>query len=1049
VLENLLNHTILTPLLTFFQQEGAVLVDEVDPTLCAFFGTCLQKKFDKHLLIVTSNKQENALFQNLQFFNGTPLEFPALDTLDLKMASKDLIGARNQTLLQLKQSQSRHIILTNLTALCQKTDSIETIQKQSLHLKVGDLVPIDELFKILAHMGYEQANMITDKGYFARRTFICDVFDIGTTAPYRIEFFGNEIESIRTFDINTQKSIQKLEECHILYAKNDLHASFLSHLDDCIIILDDLLELENQYTFLHKHQHTLSFDEVFKEITKHKVLYTAKEKIETLTSFKNDSFDMFSQTLLAKKCSNPFRLLKDELHLDTLNTYLQEAIHSNLEKVEAYLVCDTLKQKELVQAQIKDDPKLKIHFLDGFVSSSFSSFDLSLILVSSSELFQTKKLRRQTQRTSALFTNLETFHPQIGDLVVHFHAGIGKFLGIEKQKDISGNLSEFLVIEYAQNAKMFVPLSQSYLITPYIGSKEEKPTLQPIGSAKWVRAKESAMRSIVGYAKQLLELYAMRHHEKGFQYESDSEEFKKFEQTFPYIETPDQAAAILDVKKDMMSEKCMDRLVCGDVGFGKTEVLLRAALKAVLDGKKQVAILVPTTVLAQQHYENLAERLQGFKVRAKALSRFVPPKEQKKILEELEFGMLDIIIGTHRLLSKDVRFFDLGLLIIDEEQRFGVKAKEKIKLKKYDLDTLTLTATPIPRTLYLSLNAAKDLSVIQTPPQDRLPIKTVICERSEQVIKQALLQELNRQGQAYFIHNRVESIYKVKKELQNLFKEASIEAAHGQMDAEELDAIFHAFKSQKIDILVATSILENGIDMPNANTILIDNSHHFGLSDLYQLRGRVGRWSRSSFCYFMTPAKTQLSPEAKKRLFAVVEAGLLGGGMKIAMRDLEIRGAGNILGIEQSGQLSSIGFHLYCKLLKRTILKLKGEQVKAFQETELQFPYPAKIPESYIDDADLRMDLYKRFGDCDLLEEVHTIYKEALDRYGQPPLEFDWLYYMMQIKTIAAQKNIKHLRIYKNELILTKEIGKKKIQETKHIPKIESPKDLHALLALI
>ncbi|NGX31030.1 MAG: Transcription-repair-coupling factor [Chlamydiae bacterium] len=1033
------------PFLDFTQKHDAILIDEVFPSMCAYF--CAHLK-DQHVLLVTSEKQENELFQNVQFFNPNIIEFPALDTLDTKLASKDLIGVRNQALLNIKSAKKPSLILTTLNALCQKVEAIDTLEKNSLHLKVGQTIDFEKLPHQLLEMGYQRANLVNDKGQFAMRSFICDIFDIASKLPYRIEFFGNEIESIRTFDINTQKSIDKVSKCTLLFAKNEMQSTLLDHLKNCTIVLDDLLELENQYAFLKKHQHLIDFDQLFAQLKKHKILYFAKEKIQTLTTYKDKQFEMFSRKISAEFFQNPF--FHKALSLETLQSHIQEALHSNLDTLKLYVVCETRKQKELVlqQTDAIQDPKMHIAFLDGYLSSNFCAHDLSWMLISSSELLQHKKIRRQQQRSSALFTNLETFHPKVGDLVVHFHAGIGKFLGIEKQKDIHEHINEFLVIEYAEKSKMFVPISQSYLITPYIGSKEEKPQLHTIGAAKWKRAKATAVYSIVGYAKQLLELYATRTREKGFSYLPDSEEFKDFEETFPYIETTDQMQAIVDVKKDMMLEKCMDRLVCGDVGFGKTEVFLRAAIKAVLDGKKQVAILVPTTVLAEQHFETLQERLDGFNIKVRALSRFVSPKMQKKTLEDLELGDVDIIIGTHRLLSKDVKFFDLGLLIIDEEQRFGVRAKEKIKLKKHDIDTLTLTATPIPRTLYLSLSRAKDLSVITTPPQDRLPIKSIVCERDTQIIKTALLQELNRQGQAYFIHNRVETIYKVQKELQALVPDARIVVAHGQMHANALEDILHTFKNHKADILVATSILENGIDIPNSNTILIDNAHRFGLADLYQLRGRVGRWNRSSFCYFLTPPKMQLAPDAKKRLFAVVEAGQFGGGMKIAMRDLEIRGSGNILGTEQSGNLSSIGFHLYCKLLKRTISKLKGDSVKAFQETELYFPYPAKIPDSYIDDADLRMDLYKRFGDADSIPEVEAIYKEANDRYGTPPIEFEWLFYMMKIKTIASQKNIQQLKIKQNTLFIIKEAGKKKELHEKLLNPINVPKDLESLLDL-
>jgi transcription-repair coupling factor (superfamily II helicase) len=486
----------------------------------------------------------------------------------------------------------------------------------------------------------------------------------------------------------------------------------------------------------------------------------------------------------------------------------------------------------------------------------------------------------------------------------------------------------------------------------------------------------------------------------------------------------------------------MDRLVCGDVGYGKTEVAMRAAFKAVVDGNKQVALLVPTTVLAMQHYETLKQRMQNFPVKVGVISRFQKPKESAKILEQAAEGQIDILIGTHRLLSQDILFKDLGLIIIDEEQRFGVRAKEKLKKLKTGVDCITLTATPIPRTLYMSLINIRDMSVINSPPQDRLPIKTIICEQEDEVIKNAILRELARDGQVYFIHNRVESIFTVAEEVQKLVPQARLSIVHGQMDADAIDQIFHNFKTGVTDILVATSLIENGIDIPNANTIIIDRAHHFGVADLYQLRGRVGRWNKPAYAYFLTPRHRVLPEVSQKRLQALVEASGYGGGMKLAMRDLEIRGAGDILGTKQSGQVSTVGFHLYCKLLKRAIEAIKHQKPASFHETKLEFPFDAKLPEYYIFDSSIRLEIYHRLGDASSTEEIDQIYLELIDRFGKAPEPVLWLYHMSRVRVFASTRYIISLKYEKNLLIVEKQ-GKKEIEKKSFlIPPGLNPKEM-------
>ena len=580
------------------------------------------------------------------------------------------------------------------------------------------------------------------------------------------------------------------------------------------------------------------------------------------------------------------------------------------------------------------------------------------------------------------------------------------------------------------------------MISKYIGAHDESPKLHTIGGTRWKKTKEQTQAAILGYASDLLNLYANREIKGGFAFHEDGEDLREFEEEFPYIETEDQLAAIREIKKDMNSPKAMDRLVCGDVGYGKTEVAMRAAFKAVLDGGKQVAVLVPTTVLAMQHYDNFVERMANFPVRIGVLSRFRSAKEIKQTLKGLEEGSIDIVIGTHRVVSKDVTFKDLGLIIIDEEQRFGVKAKEHLKKMKTGVDCLTLSATPIPRTLYMSLMGAREMSIISSPPQDRLPIKTVIAEPEPQLVKNALMRELARDGQVYYIHNRVDTIFEVASKLKEMVPHARIVVGHGQMHADELDTVFHAFKSGHADILVATTIVESGIDIPNANTILIDRCDRFGLADLYQLRGRVGRWNRRAYAYFLVPRLRALPELSRKRLDALAESSGYGGGMKLAMRDLEIRGAGDMLGISQSGHVASIGFHLYCKMLQRTIKTLQGKLPQILSDVKIEIQVDARLPDTYISNVSLRMEIYQRFGDAMTLADVDELWNEVKDRYGKPPEPALWLYHMTRLKVFAQSHGFTLIKMEKFSLRTERLKGKQTLSNQSLIPGFKQPKDI-------
>jgi len=1026
----------------------------------------------KNVLIVTASASEERLQGDLKCFCSDPvLDFPAWETLpNEKIApSPDIIGERYQTLQQLKEETTQpKIVLSSLQSCLQKVILPTTLSQLSGTFSVGDEIAFDDLLGKLIKMGYHRQPVASDKGEFAIRGGIVDIFPVSSTDPVRIEFWGNSIESIRTFDPIGQKSIAKLEsidltpslELELLNGQEQLATIFDYLGENTIVVLDDLLALEDKYASLGPETASktfLRFSEFLEKLNKFQKILLTPKKVEELSDVKLlerpstnlyssqapahlIEFEIFQEKLRIKRWPHPFvplgRFFAPEEDLDeesSAELYLENISSFAGTDLALHFLCSTESDENYLKNRLNEEQVvLPEHtlFHRGYLSSGFALIDSNWAVLPLTEITRRYKIRRQKLRSTYHTPPSELLELTPGDLVVHLQHGIGKYLGLEKKPNHLGIPSEFLVIEYSDKAKLFVPLVQTHLISKYIGSSEDFPKLHALDSSRWKNLKAKTETAILGYASDLLKMYAEREVKGGFAYPQDSLELNMFENDFPYVETEDQLTAIENIKNDMKQSKPMDRLVCGDVGYGKTEVAMRAAFKAVVDGGKQVAVLVPTTVLAMQHYDTFVDRMSNFPITIGVLSRFRTAKEVKETLAGVENGSVDILIGTHRIISKDVQFKDLGLIIIDEEQRFGVKAKEHLKTVKIGVDCLTLSATPIPRTLYMSLVGARDVSVISTPPQDRLPIKTIVCESQQDVIYQALLRELSRDGQAFFIHNRVETILQTADSLKKLLPQARILVAHGQMSSDELDMVFHAFKSAKADILVATTIVENGIDIPTANTILIDRADRFGMAELYQLRGRVGRWNRRAYCYFLTPQMRALPEIAKKRLDALQLTSGYGGGMRIAMRDLEIRGAGDLLGIEQSGHISSIGFHLYCKLLKRTIDTLQGKTPAALTDTKLEFPQDARLPEDYINETTLRMEIYQRLGEALTLDEIDAIYDEVKDRFGTPPLPVQWLYHLARIRVFASQHHFTLVKLQQASLFVEQKKGNKSITNT-------------------
>ena len=1013
---------------------------------------------NKNIVILTGGVREDHLFENLSFFTRAPLEFPSWETLPSEgiAPSPDIIGKRLEVLYSLTQKKGPHIILCSLQSLLQKIPKKESLKDQFYLFSVRDFLDFENFPILLTSLQYTRETVVSDKGQFAVRGGIVDLFPISSSDPYRIEFFGNEIESIRTFDPIGQKSTEKKKSFFLTPAKEDpfLEKKLVSLFDylegETLLIVDDLLQVEDRLISLKRlsqssnRQFFFSFSDLLQKNHTIRKIFFAKESIEELSSltkgkkerfFEEITFDMFSQKLSAKRFFHTFMQPVSFFGSDETTNIFKGICSFADSKLKLIFVNTTSQQEAYLKKQLAPFKlPADTHFEKGYLASGFVLKDLPFAIVPEVEWTQNQRVRRQKWRNT-YHTPAAEFHELTpGDLVVHFHSGIGKYLGTEKQVNHLKQKSEFIVIEYAENSKLYVPLTQAHLVSRYIGSNETAPSLSNLGTKRWEQTKTRAQKQIIGYASDLLHLYAERQIEGGFRYAHDSDEMSQFEKDFPYEETQDQLEAISALKRDMFSEKAMDRLICGDVGYGKTEVAMRAAFKAAFDGKKQVAVLVPTTVLTLQHYDTFRQRMQGYPLEISALSRFSTPKENRKTLERIDQGNVDIVIGTHRMLSKDVHFKKLGLIIIDEEQRFGVRAKEHLKKMKKGVDCLTLTATPIPRTLYMSLINIREISIISSPPHDRLPTKTILCENEDTMITDAILRELSREGQVFFIHNRVETIYRRANHIQELVPQAKIAIVHGQMNADAIDRIFHSFKQGKADILFATTIIENGIDVPNANTIFIDRADTFGIADLYQLRGRVGRWNRTAYAYFLTPQNRTLPEVAQKRLNALLEAGGYGTGMKIAMRDLEIRGAGDILGVQQSGQISAIGFHLYCKLLKRTVDSLKKKAPVSFVETKVEFPFDASIPEDYITEVALRMEMYHRFGDATSLKEIDSIFDEIKDRFGVPPKPVVRLHHLMRIRCLVSANQFTLLKITSSSITAEQTKGKKTVKKTLPLP---------------
>ncbi len=973
------------------------------------------------------------------------------------------------------------LIVTSAYALMQKTLPVREFRAGSRLLRVGTRISPDSLLRTWLQHGYAPTSIVVEPGTFSRRGGILDVFPVSAAYPVRIDFFGDEIDSLRTFDPATQRSLEPLEQIAIPPAREALPrfgpstaerlaswfaaqpdpeenvisarpdqeplasavpfphlefylpyfhthpATLLDYLpEDTLIVIDDwgalqdsMADLEEQAVSLRRDKQAsgelpadyplpyLTWDELQDELSARAVLRLGLDPESAPVADDAVLGEVFAP---GQRYGGQLRYVMDELFRMTdagerIIVVSQQAqrLAELWGEYDRYIPPVTRVQTADVLGELT--------FVEGSLGEGWTlEAGVSRYhLLTDAELFgwQRPEPRRHIHRRAispeATFADLE-----VGDYVVHVEYGIGRFAGLQKRV-IDQTEREYLIIEYAGSDLLYVPIHQADRLSRYVGADDRIPSLNRLGTQEWARAKESAQRAVEEVARELLELYAARESIEGHAFSPDTPWQAELEASFPYVETEDQLAALRAVKTDMEAPRPMDRLICGDVGYGKTEVALRAAFKAVMDGK-QVAILVPTTVLAQQHFNTFSRRLISFPVRVEMLSRFRSPAEQRQILHDLAQGQVDIVIGTHRLLQPDVEFHDLGLLIIDEEQRFGVTHKEQLKRFRTEVDVLTLTATPIPRTLYMSLAGIRDISMIQTPPEERLPIVTHVGVFDDQLVRQAILRELDRRGQVYFVHNRVQTIDTVAARLRRLVPEATIAVAHGQMDEHQLEAIMTAFARGDYDVLLSTTIIESGLDIPNANTLIVDRSDWFGLAQLYQLRGRVGRGANQAYAYFFHPRTSRLTPEARARLETIGEQTELGSGFSIAMRDLEIRGAGDLLGTRQSGHIAAVGFHLYTELLAQAVRHLKGEGEAphlpiAAQTVTIDLPLPAFLPVHYVPDTSLRIQLYRRIAEIDTLERVEEMRAELADRFGPLPRAVEGLLYQIRVKLLAQRAN--------------------------------------------
>ena len=1070
------------------------------------------------LIITYDTARAEKLFDDYKFYDRDVFLYPAKDALFYYAdVHGNLTGAKRLEILKRIYKNERTVIITTIDGVMDKLPDMVYFQRHIFTLEVGQEVELSEIKSKLVMLGYENVAVVEARGQFSVRGGILDIYPLTEECPCRVEFFGDEIDSIRYFDESSQRSIEQCESIEILPAteyvlsqdrirrgidkieeetervadvfkknfKTECYArltSYIKHVKEEITEYNSTSGLDNLVDYFFGT--TVSFIDYLPEDTPifidepSRVLERAtgysKEFAVSMQARIESGYILPGQAgvlssaeqTIAGLCNRKL-IMFSEFYKKETDWNEKTSIRLDAKKTEDYLG-DIERLKKDIRKWRNDDYRIIIvspsrtrakRISDSFMEDDLPAFfsesssrtllprevmvttgnlpegwvipESKQVLISEGEIFgknrEGRKKRLPKKYEGEKYKTLDEIG--VGDYVVHERHGIGIYKGIEKVKTSDGRIRDYINIDYAGGGKLFIPVEQLSLIGKYSNKDSRPPKLNKLGGETWNKTRSRVKSHIDNLADELIQLYAIRNSKKGYAFSDDTVWQREFEELFPYEETPDQLRAIEDTKADMESTKIMDRLICGDVGFGKTEVAIRAAFKAVQDGK-QVAYLVPTTILAEQHYETFNERMKGYPINVRMLSRFCSTKEKKEIIEGLKNGSVDIVIGTHRLLSKDIAYKSLGLLIIDEEQRFGVKHKETIKQLKNTVDVLTLTATPIPRTLHMSLIGIRDMSLLEEPPVDRRPIQTYVMEYDREIVKEAITRELSRGGQVYYVYNRVDDISRITLELREILPDARIEYAHGKMNGRELEDIMHAFIAKEIDVLVSTTIIETGLDIPNVNTIIIHNADNFGLAQLYQLRGRVGRSDRSSYAFLMYRRDKVIREVAEKRLSAIREFTELGSGYKISMKDLEIRGAGNILGSSQSGHMEEIGYDLYVKLLSQAVKKRMGETEDSDFDTSVDIPIDAYIPEEYVRNEYLKLELYKRISHIESIEDAEDIMAEVEDRFGKIPKQVSFLLDVALIRAKAHAAYLSHVR-YKDgwAYYIIQDTSKYKIEE--------------------
>lgn len=1053
----------------------------------------LNESLEKNICVITYNQiQAKRLLKDMSYFTQKAAIFPKkeLVTYDYIAESKDLPYERIEVLNNIRSNKVKIVILT-IEALMQDMISKDVLYKNSIKVKVGDTLSIEYLKQKLVDLGYERKDLIDGRGQFSIRGGIVDI-SISEKQGVRLEFWGDDIDSIRRFDIVSQRSIEMIEHFEINPSheyvledgldkviekiekanyqnkqniKEDIEiirsgdyiskvdkyfnsfytkkSNVLEYLNNFVIVLDefgkinqriDNIKIENKNlvkTLLEKDK---SVPDVINNLVEFKKLYLENE----VDLANKQSIFLFKDDIVSSKISNTIisfnyrDMLFYKNEIDSLVTTLQDAIRKkkkililggseeNAKKI-GILLSDRNIENTFTK-KVDELSKGKVIISTGALTSGFEAYDLDLIVISSEDFFTSIPVKKKKvakdfkEGEKVVFADL-----RIGDYVVHQTHGIGQYIGVNTIK-ADNIIKDYVKIRYKDDDILYVPTTNMDTIRKYVGS-EGTPKIYKLGGKDWSKVKARVKNNLREVARELIELYAKREKIKGHAYSKDTDWQKQFEENFEYVETEDQLRCIEEVKKDMEQPKPMDRLLCGDVGYGKTEVAIRAAFKAVMD-HKQVAYLVPTTVLANQQYEEFKRRMKEFAINVELLNRFRTKKEQSNTIKKLKLGEADVVVGTHRILSEDVEFRDLGLLIIDEEHRFGVKDKEKIKQLKNSVDVLTMTATPIPRTLHMSIVGVRDMSVIYEPPQARKPVQTYVLEYDKDVIKEAITKELERNGQVFYLYNNVENIAKKAMEISQLVPEAEVTFAHGQMTGREIEDIMFDFINKKTNVLVCTTILESGIDIPNANTIIVENADRLGLAQLYQIRGRVGRSDKQAYAYITYKPDKLLSEVADKRLKAIKEFTEFGSGFKIAMRDLEIRGAGSLLGEIQHGHMEQVGYEMYCKLLDEVIKEMQGIEVQEEIDVQIDLNISSYIPDEYISDSSQKIEIYQDIALCRSEEDIANIVDELIDRYGNIPSEVENLLEIVRIKELCRKANIIKLSKKNNGFVFYFDSGK-------------------------